>query len=40
MTQTYPLIMPTRMRRNPILRKMSEKEIPGPEKFIWPVFII
>jgi porphobilinogen synthase len=39
MTQTYPLVKEMRIRRNSILRKMSEMAIPGPEKFIWPVFI-
>jgi porphobilinogen synthase len=36
----YPITRLRRYRKNEGLRKMFSQPFPGPEKFIWPVFII
>lgn len=38
--RTYPDVRLRRLRRHPMLRKMIGLPMPGPEKFVWPVFII
>ena len=35
----YPEIRLRRLRRTPVLRKMFDAPLPGPEKFMWPVFV-
>jgi porphobilinogen synthase len=35
----YPEIRLRRLRRTPSLRKMFDAPLPGPEKFMWPVFV-
>lgn len=39
-TEIYPNVRMRRVRQFEKLRKMSEMALPGPEKFIWPVFIV
>lgn len=36
---TYPEIRLRRLRRTPALRRMLDMPAPGPEKFLWPVFV-
>ena len=36
---TYPDIRLRRLRRTPGLRRMFDLAVPGPEKFMWPVFV-
>ena len=36
---TFPDVRLRRLRRTPALRKMLDMPVPGPEKFMWPVFI-
>lgn len=35
----YPEIRLRRLRRTPALRRLFDMSLPGPEKFMWPVFI-
>lgn len=35
----YPEIRLRRLRRTPVLRKMFDAPLPGPGKFMWPVFV-
>lgn len=35
----YPDIRLRRLRRTPAIRRLFERPVPGPEKFIWPVFV-
>ncbi|MCX7010074.1 MAG: porphobilinogen synthase [Kiritimatiellaeota bacterium] len=37
---TFPDIRLRRLRRTPSLRRLFDMPLPGPEKFIWPVFVI
>lgn len=37
--KTYPDIRLRRLRRTPALRRMLDAPLPGPEKFLWPVFV-
>jgi len=37
---TFPEIRLRRLRRTESLRKMFSQPLPGPEKFIWPVFVV
>ena len=36
---TYPEVRLRRLRRTPMLRRMFDMPLPGPEKFMWPVFV-
>ena len=36
---TYPETRLRRLRRTPLLRRMFDSPLPGPEKFMWPVFV-
>ncbi len=36
---SFPEVRLRRLRRTPTLRRMFDKPMPGPEKFMWPVFI-
>lgn len=36
---TFPEIRLRRLRRTPALRQLFDMPLPGPEKFMWPVFI-
>ena len=36
----FPDVRLRRLRRTPALRKMLDQALPGPEKFIWPVFVM
>lgn len=36
----YPRVRLRRLRRTPALRRLLATPLPGPEKFIWPVFVI
>ena len=36
---TFPEVRLRRLRRTPTLRRMFDMPVPGPEKFMWPVFI-
>ena len=36
---TFPQIRLRRMRRTPALRRLLDIPAPGPEKFLWPVFV-
>ena len=36
---TFPDIRLRRLRRTPGLRRMFDMAVPGPEKFMWPVFV-
>ncbi len=36
---TYPDVRLRRLRRTPALRRMFDMALPGPERFMWPVFI-
>lgn len=36
---TFPEVRLRRLRRTPALRQMFDMPIPGPEKFMWPVFV-
>jgi len=36
----FPLVRMRRLRRSPQIRKMLDLPLPGPEKFLWPVFVI
>lgn len=36
---THPQIRLRRLRRTPALRRMLDLPAPGPEKFLWPVFV-
>ncbi len=36
---TFPKIRLRRLRQSPELRKMLATPLPGPEKFIWPIFV-
>jgi porphobilinogen synthase len=35
----YPEVRLRRLRRTPALRRMFDMPMPGPEKFMWPVFV-
>ncbi len=35
----YPEVRLRRLRRTPALRRLFDMSLPGPEKFMWPVFI-
>ena len=37
---TFPDIRLRRLRRTPSLRRLFDIPLPGPEKFIWPVFVV
>ena len=37
---TFPDVRLRRLRRTPSLRRMFDIPMPGPEKFIWPVFVV
>lgn len=37
--QTYPQVRLRRLRRTAALRRMFDIPLPGPDKFIWPVFV-
>lgn len=37
---TFPDIRLRRLRRTPSLRRLFDAPMPGPEKFIWPVFVV
>lgn len=36
----FPELRLRRMRRTPMLREMFDLEVPGPAKWVWPVFIV
>ena len=36
---TYPEVRLRRLRRTPALRRLFDMALPGPEKFMWPVFL-
>src|SRR5450759_5257177 len=36
---TFPDVRLRRLRRTPALRRMFDIPMPGPEKFMWPVFV-
>ncbi|MEI6166039.1 MAG: porphobilinogen synthase [bacterium] len=36
---TFPEVRLRRLRRTPALRRLFDMPLPGPEKFMWPVFI-
>ena len=36
----YPEVRLRRLRRTPTLRRMFDIPVPGPEKFIWPAFVV
>ena len=36
----YPEVRLRRLRRTPSLRRLFDIPLPGPEKFIWPVFVV
>ncbi len=36
---TYPDMRLRRLRRTPAIRRLFDESLPGPEKFIWPVFV-
>lgn len=36
---TFPEVRLRRLRRTPALRRLLDMPLPGPEKFMWPVFI-
>jgi len=36
---TFPEVRLRRLRRTPALRRMFDMTMPGPEKFMWPVFV-
>jgi len=40
MMSNYPEVRLRRLRRTPSLRSMFDSPMPGPEKFIWPVFVV
>ena len=40
MTNGYPHIRLRRLRRTPALRSLVGQSFPGPEKFVWPVFVV
>ena len=35
----FPTVRLRRLRRTPSLRRMFDAPLPGPEKFVWPVFV-
>jgi porphobilinogen synthase len=35
----YPQVRLRRLRRTPALRRMLDQAVPGPERFVWPVFV-
>lgn len=35
----YPQVRLRRLRRTPALRRLFDSPLPGPEKFMWPVFV-
>lgn len=37
---TFPDIRLRRLRRTPAIRRLFDIPLPGPEKFIWPVFVV
>ena len=37
---SFPDIRLRRLRRTPSLRRLFDAPLPGPEKFIWPVFVV
>lgn len=36
---SFPEVRLRRLRRTPVLRKMFDMPLPGPDKFMWPVFV-
>ena len=36
---TYPQLRLRRLRRTPSIRRLFDAPLPGPEKFIWPLFV-
>ncbi len=38
-TDAYPHVRLRRLRRTPALRRLFDLPLPGPEKFMWPVFV-
>lgn len=36
----FPEYRPRRLRRTPAIRRLLDAPLPGPERFIWPVFVI
>ncbi len=36
----FPEVRLRRLRRTPSLRRMFDMPLPGPEKFIWPIFVV
>jgi len=36
----FPSLRLTRLRQNQSVRNMLDQPVPGPEKFIWPVFVV
>jgi len=38
--QAFPFVRMRRLRQNPQVRKMFDAPLPGPEKFLWPVFVV
>jgi porphobilinogen synthase len=40
MTDGFPSIRLRRLRRTPALRQLVGQAFPGPEKFVWPVFVV
>lgn len=38
--QSFPSVRLRRLRRNPAVRRMLDAPLPGPEKFLWPVFVV
>ncbi len=40
MTQGYPDIRLRRLRQSPQMRRMLDRPFPGPERFLWPVFVV
>lgn len=38
--QEFPFVRMRRLRSSPQIRRMLDAPLPGPEKFLWPVFIV
>lgn len=37
---TYPQLRLRRLRRTPAIRRLFDRPVPGPERFLWPVFVV
>ena len=40
MNSGFPAIRLRRLRRTPALRRLTGQPFPGPDKFVWPVFVV